>query len=103
MVNLWIPASAAARLRSCITVPLTTRDRAHAHRLIETKERPTGLRAQFDVTNSPIFDLRRAVKQIGCAMLCDPVRFRDNVDVERDRRISRRGGAGVEWRAAVDE
>jgi hypothetical protein len=36
-------------------------------------------------------------------MLCDPVRFCDNVDVERDRRILARGGAGAEWRAAVDE
>src|SRR6266446_5029653 len=41
----------------------------------DTKMRPAKRRAQFDTTISPIIDPEHAVKQIYCAILCDPVRI----------------------------
>ena len=40
----------------------------------DTKMRPAKRRAQFDTTISPIIDPEGAVKQLYCAILCDPVR-----------------------------
>jgi len=55
---------------------------ATAGRLVEPQKGPAGhgcgsigLRAQFDKTISPIFDLQTSVKQKCCAILCDVVRI----------------------------
>jgi len=47
------------------------RARAEASNAIETKKRPAGLRAQCDMTISPVLDLQSTVKQECCAILCD--------------------------------